>query len=38
MGREIMQKVVLIGVDGATPDLIDKCINNLKLQNFKKLL
>jgi len=37
MGREIMQKVVLIGVDGATPDLIDKWVNEGKLPNFQKL-
>ncbi len=32
-----MQKVVLIGVDGATPDLIDKWVNEGKLPNFQKL-
>jgi len=37
MDREIMQKVVLIGVDGATPDLMDKWINEGKLKNFQKI-
>jgi len=37
MDREIMQKVVLIGVDGATPDLVDKWTNEGKLPNFQKL-
>ncbi len=32
-----MQKVVVIGVDGATPDLIDKWIKEDKLPNFKKI-
>ena len=32
-----MQKVVLIGVDGASPNLIDKWVNDGKLPNFQKL-
>ncbi len=32
-----MNKVILIGVDGATPDLIQKWINENKLPNLQKL-
>jgi len=32
-----MKKVIIIGVDGATPDLINKWIKQDKLPNFKKI-
>lgn len=32
-----MNKVILIGIDGATPDLIDNWIIQGKLENFRKL-
>jgi predicted AlkP superfamily phosphohydrolase/phosphomutase len=33
-----MKKVILIGIDGATPELIEKWINEGFLQNFKKIM
>jgi predicted AlkP superfamily phosphohydrolase/phosphomutase len=39
MGKyHIMKKVILIGIDGATPELIEKWINEGFLQNFKKIM
>ena len=32
-----MKKIILIGIDGATPELIEKWIDNGNLPNFKKL-
>ncbi len=32
-----MKKIVLIGIDGATPDLMEKWMENGKLPNFRKI-
>ena len=32
-----MQKVIVIGIDGATPDLIEPWMNDGKLPNFDKI-
>jgi predicted AlkP superfamily phosphohydrolase/phosphomutase len=37
MERHIMQKVVIIGIDGATPELIEQWIKERKLLNFNKI-